>query len=64
MYTSPVRFEWDEAKRKANIAKHGLDFLDVLEMFGSLMLVGPDRAGKTTAKPGRSASDSFAGGSW
>jgi uncharacterized DUF497 family protein len=42
MYTSPVRFEWDEAKRKANIAKHGIDFLDVPEMLGSLMLAGPD----------------------
>jgi uncharacterized DUF497 family protein len=42
MYTSHVSFEWDEAKRKANIAKHGVDFLDVPEMFGSLMLVGPD----------------------
>ncbi|MEP6891742.1 MAG: BrnT family toxin [Nitrospirota bacterium] len=42
MYTSPVRLEWDEAKRKANIAKHGIDFLDVPEMFGSLMLVGTD----------------------
>jgi uncharacterized protein len=37
-----VRFEWDETKRKANIAKHGIDFLDVPEMFGSLMLVGTD----------------------
>ena len=42
MYTSPVRFEWDEAKRKVNIAKHGIDFLDAPEMFGSLMLVGTD----------------------
>jgi uncharacterized DUF497 family protein len=37
-----VRFEWDEAKRKANIAKHGIDFRDVPEMFTSLMLVGLD----------------------
>ena len=42
MYNSPVRFEWNETKRKANIAKHGIDFLDVSEMFSSLMLVGPD----------------------
>src|SRR3990167_8312351 len=42
MYTMPVRFEWDEAKRKANFAKHGIDFLDVPEMFRSLMLVGTD----------------------
>ncbi|MDO9117132.1 MAG: BrnT family toxin [Nitrospira sp.] len=38
----PVRFEWDEAKRQANLAKHGIDFLDVQEMFRSLMLVGVD----------------------
>lgn len=37
-----MRFEWDEAKRRANIAKHGIDFLDVPGMFSSLMLVGPD----------------------
>jgi len=42
MYTHPVRFEWDEAKRKANIVKHGIDFRDVPEMFTSLMLVGTD----------------------
>jgi hypothetical protein len=42
MYTSYVRFEWDETKRKANIAKHGIDFLDMPEMFTSLMLVGQD----------------------
>ena len=42
MYTSPVRFEWDEAKHKANIAKRGIDFLGVPEMFSSLMLVGMD----------------------
>ncbi|MDN5940702.1 MAG: BrnT family toxin [Nitrospira sp.] len=42
MYTSYVRFEWDETKREANIAKHGIDFSDVSEMFSSLMLVGPD----------------------
>jgi uncharacterized DUF497 family protein len=42
MYTSPVRFEWDDTKRKANLAKHGIDFLDVPEMFGGLMLVGTD----------------------
>ena len=37
-----MRFEWDEAKRKSNIAKHGIDFRDISEMFSSLMLVGAD----------------------
>ncbi len=35
-------FEWDEAKRTANLAKHGIDFVDVPEMFAGPMLGGPD----------------------
>jgi uncharacterized DUF497 family protein len=34
-------FEWDEAKRLSNIAKHGLDFADSDLFFGSPHLVGP-----------------------
>lgn len=37
-----MRFEWDEAKRTVNLAKHGVDFLDVPEMFTGPMLIGPD----------------------
>lgn len=42
MYTSSVRFEWDEAKRAANLAKHGIDFVDALEMFAAPMFVRSD----------------------
>jgi hypothetical protein len=28
-----MRFEWDEAKRLANLRKHGIDFADVPEIF-------------------------------
>ncbi len=28
-------FEWDPAKREANLAKHGIDFVRAVEMFGS-----------------------------
>jgi uncharacterized DUF497 family protein len=28
-----LRFEWDEAKNKSNIDKHGLDFQDAMELF-------------------------------
>ncbi|MBW4626264.1 MAG: BrnT family toxin [Brasilonema octagenarum HA4186-MV1] len=28
-----MEFEWDEAKRLANIRKHGIDFIDVPEVF-------------------------------
>ena len=28
-----MRFTWDEAKRQANLAKHGLDFADAWQVF-------------------------------
>jgi uncharacterized protein len=28
-----MRFEWDEAKRRSNIAKHGIDFLRARSIF-------------------------------
>jgi len=28
-----MRFEWDEKKRLANLDKHGLDFIDVVDVF-------------------------------
>lgn len=42
IYNDAVQFEWDEAKRTANIAKHGIDFIDVPEMFQGPMLVRLD----------------------
>jgi uncharacterized DUF497 family protein len=32
-YTSRVRFEWDEAKREANLRKHGIDFAGIEALF-------------------------------
>ena len=29
----PVRIEWDEAKQRANLRKHGLDFADARAIF-------------------------------
>jgi hypothetical protein len=37
-----MRFEWDEAKRRANIRKHGFDFSDVAEMFDGPFMARPD----------------------
>jgi uncharacterized DUF497 family protein len=34
--------EWDEAKNRANIRKHGLDFADTAEMFRRALVVEPD----------------------
>lgn len=36
--------EWDEAKRLANLDKHGIDFIDVPEVFdGDIVTVEDDR---------------------
>ncbi len=41
-------FEWDEAKRQANIAKHGIDFLRIQQMFDGrpLWVVDTERHGE------------------
>jgi uncharacterized DUF497 family protein len=37
-------FEWDEAKRLANLDKHGIDFIDVSEVFdGDIVTVEDER---------------------
>jgi len=35
-------FEWNEAKSRSNIRKHGLDFADAEEMFRGAVAVEPD----------------------
>jgi uncharacterized DUF497 family protein len=37
-----MNFERDEAKNRANIRKHGLDFAEAEEMFRSVLVVDPD----------------------
>ena len=37
-------FEWDEEKRDATLDKHGLDFLDVAEIFATDHLILPARS--------------------
>jgi uncharacterized DUF497 family protein len=37
-----MNFKWDEAKNRANIRKHGLDFSDAEETFRGLLIVEPD----------------------
>jgi uncharacterized protein len=34
--------EWDEAKRKANLRKHGIDFLDAEKVFAGLTFTVED----------------------
>jgi uncharacterized protein len=33
-----MQFEWDEKKRNANLAKHGIDFADLEPLFGGLTI--------------------------
>ena len=37
-----MEFEWDESKRKENLRKHGLDFLDAPTLFEGPMLIRLD----------------------
>lgn len=39
-----MKFEWDKAKRLANVAKHGFDFIDVGVVFeGDIVTIEDDR---------------------
>ena len=39
-----MRFEWDSQKRRANLAKHGIDFADLASLFsGTTITVLDDR---------------------
>jgi uncharacterized protein len=44
-----VRIVWDEPKRQANLAKHGLDFADLDLRFFLEAKVGPAHAGRMIA---------------
>ena len=37
-----MTFEWNEAKNRSNIQKHGFDFADAKEMFRGVLLVRAD----------------------
>ena len=37
-----MRYLWDEAKRQANLSKHGLDFADAEKVFAGPMVLFED----------------------
>ena len=37
-----VRFEWDEAKRRSNLSRHGIDFADVVDVFSGFTVTMVD----------------------
>lgn len=38
-----MQFEWDEAKNRANVAKHGIDFETARRIFDGFAIARPDR---------------------
>lgn len=39
-----MRYEWDEAKRRINLQRHGIDFADIPELFvGEIVVLEDDR---------------------
>jgi hypothetical protein len=42
IYNGAMSYEWDEHKRQANVKKHGIDFMDVPELFESDVVILPD----------------------
>jgi hypothetical protein len=37
-----MTYEWDEQKRLANVKKHGIDFIDIPEVFDGDVVIIPD----------------------
>lgn len=37
-----MEFEWDEAKRRSNLAKHGVDFTDAAQVLADAQLILED----------------------
>ena len=37
-----MSYEWDERKRRSNVKKHGIDFIDVPELFDGNVVLLPD----------------------
>jgi uncharacterized protein (DUF4415 family)/uncharacterized DUF497 family protein len=38
-----MRFEWDEEKRRVNLEKHGIDFVDAVKLFNRPVIVSQDQ---------------------
>lgn len=41
-YNRRMSYEWDERKRRANVKKHGIDFIDVPQVFDGDVVLLPD----------------------
>jgi uncharacterized DUF497 family protein len=41
-YNKNMSYAWDEQKRRANVKKHGIDFIDIPELFDGDIVILPD----------------------
>jgi uncharacterized DUF497 family protein len=41
-YNADRSYEWDQRKRRANVKKHGIDFIDVPKVFDGDVVILPD----------------------
>lgn len=37
-----MQFEWDEGKNRINVRKHGIDFVDAIDVFNHPVLIAQD----------------------
>ena len=42
VYNKPMKYVWDETKRRANLTKHGLNFADARKVFSGPTFTFPD----------------------
>ena len=42
IYNMSMSYEWDEEKRQSNIQKHGVDFIDIPDIFDGEIVILPD----------------------
>ena len=38
-----MKFEWDDARNRASIAKHGIDFADAVRIFEGIVVTDADK---------------------
>ena len=55
MYNRSMEFEWDEAKNRANIPKHGIGFETAKRIFEGTVAASPDRRRIVAGTTARSA---------
>ena len=59
-----MEFEWDEAKNRTNVSKHGIDFETAKRIFDGPVLSPRDSFARIMVRTATSASDAWATRRW